>query len=238
MQNTKIAIVTQGLVLITSLIKSFVVPLLVSVESYGYWQIYLLYLPYIGLFYWGFNDGIYLRYGNYDYDKLPEKKFRIVSKLFFIFLFIETVIGLVILCFVGYSERIIAVAFVLMNIPIKGIYGMLIYVLQITNNIKKYCFYSLIDKVLFLILLGVIFISGQQSFIYLILADIISSVLTTAIMIFENRRILFGKSDGISEGIEEFKQNIKNRNKFNDSKLYGTNIIKYWKNICRAIQFN
>lgn len=183
-----------------------------SVESYGYWQIYLLYLPYIGLFYWGFNDGIYLRYGNYDYDRLPEKKFRIVSKLFFIFLVIEMIIGLICLYFCGYSEKIVAIAFVLMNIPIKGIYGMLIYVLQITNNIKKYCFYSLIDKVLFLILLGIIFVIGQQSFIYLILADIISSFLTTVIMIFENRRILFGKSDKISEGIEEFKQNIINRN--------------------------
>ena len=167
-KNTKIAIVTQGLVLVTSLIKSFLIPLLVSVESFGYWQVYLLYLPYIGLFYFGFNDGIYLRYGSYDYDDIPKEKFRGAIKVFLLFLIVETVISVFILNFFHDNEKFLPLLFVLLNIPIKGIYGTLIYVFQITNNIKKYCLYSLIDKVIFIALLGVILIAKTQSFTYLI----------------------------------------------------------------------
>ncbi|MBQ9298575.1 MAG: oligosaccharide flippase family protein [Clostridia bacterium] len=208
-KNTKIAIVTQGLVLITSLIKSFIIPLLVSVESFGYWQIYLLYLPYIGLFYWGFNDGIYLRYGNYDYKDLPRKKFRSSISIFFVCLVIETIIGILLLYFFNYSDKSLALMLVVFNIPIKGIYGTLIYVFQITNNIKKYCLYSLIDKVIFILLLGSIFFINEESYLYLIWADIISSVLTTIFMIYENKEIIFGKKEKIKTGIEEFFNNIK-----------------------------
>ena len=207
--NTKIAILTQIIVLILGLIKSFLIPLIVSVESFGYWQIYLLYLPYIGLFFWGFNDGIYLRYGKYDYDKIPAKRFRGALKLFLSMLTVETVILFFLSFFIKDYLKQIAIALVIVNIPIKGIYGSFIYILQITNNIKKYCIYSIVDKVIFLLVILVSLIFKIDSFIFLVIADIISSFLVTVMLIIENRVLLFGKSNELTKSFKEFKINIK-----------------------------
>ncbi len=35
---------------------------------YSYWQLYFLYLTYIGFFHLGWIDGIYLKYGGLEYN--------------------------------------------------------------------------------------------------------------------------------------------------------------------------
>lgn len=208
--NTKIAIFTQMLSVIFGVIKSILVPLIVSVEAFGYWQIYLLYLPYIGIFYWGFNDGIYLKYGNYDYKDIPYNKFRRAIKIFMVMLILETIITILISMGIEDINKRIAIICVLINIPIKGIYGTLIYVFQITNNIKSYCIYSLIDKVIFVILLALIFVTQENTFIWLIMADLLSSLVVTILMIRKNKELFIGKKDDLKNGIREFIDNIRN----------------------------
>lgn len=43
---------------------------------YAYSKVFTLYLGYVGFFHFGFNDGVMVNYGNYDYETLPRKKFR------------------------------------------------------------------------------------------------------------------------------------------------------------------
>src|SRR3712207_3119929 len=71
--------------LITSLVMIFVVPKALSISEYGYFKIFTFYLGYIGIFHLGFNDGIYVNYGNYDYETLPREKFRAYFKFLTIF---------------------------------------------------------------------------------------------------------------------------------------------------------
>lgn len=208
--NTKISIFTQILSVILGFIKSILVPLIVSVEAFGYWQIYLLYLPYIGIFYWGFNDGIYLKYGNYDYKDLPYKKFKSAIKIFMIMLLIEAIVTIFISTAMQDMNKKIAIICVLLNIPIKGIYGTLLYVFQITNNIKSYCIYSLVDKVLFVLLIAVIWISNVNNFIWLIIADLISSLIVTILMIWKNKELFSGEKCKLKDGVKEFVDNIRN----------------------------
>ena len=62
-RNVKFTILAQVIVFILGLVKSVIFPKYMTVSSFGYWQIYVLYSTYIGLSYLGFNDGIYLLYG-------------------------------------------------------------------------------------------------------------------------------------------------------------------------------
>ena len=49
--------------LVISTLVVLIIPKLIGVEEYGYWQLYIFYTSYIGFLHFGWNDGIYLRYG-------------------------------------------------------------------------------------------------------------------------------------------------------------------------------
>ena len=55
--------------IMVSLIVTLILPKFISVEQYGYWQVYLFYTTYIGIFHLGITDGIYLRYGGKQYEE-------------------------------------------------------------------------------------------------------------------------------------------------------------------------
>jgi O-antigen/teichoic acid export membrane protein len=41
-----------------------------SVADFSYWQLYIFYVNYAGLFHLGWTDGVYLRYGGKNYEDL------------------------------------------------------------------------------------------------------------------------------------------------------------------------
>ena len=57
--NILYSIVANFFNLLVSLILSFVVPKLLGVEQYGYWQLYTFYVSYTGFFHFGMADGVY-----------------------------------------------------------------------------------------------------------------------------------------------------------------------------------
>ncbi|MHA3225965.1 oligosaccharide flippase family protein [Globicatella sulfidifaciens] len=65
----------------------FVLPLFLSVEGYGYFREYSLYLSFVFIFNFGFNDGIYIKYGGkelYNLDKntiIEEHSFIVLFQL-------------------------------------------------------------------------------------------------------------------------------------------------------------
>lgn len=50
-----------------------ILPLALSVDSYGYLQLYLLYATYVGILHFGLVDGVYLRLGGAHLTDLPKK---------------------------------------------------------------------------------------------------------------------------------------------------------------------
>lgn len=45
------------------MVTSFFLPRYLSIESYGYYKVFQLYVNYLGIAHLGFVDGIYLKYG-------------------------------------------------------------------------------------------------------------------------------------------------------------------------------
>lgn len=80
-----------------TLITTFVIPMVLSVEDYGYYKLYIFYTSYVGISHLGFCDGIYLQYGEVSIDKLNKNQ---ISREWSTLLSYETIIGLVI---VGYG---------------------------------------------------------------------------------------------------------------------------------------
>ena len=82
----KFVLMSQIVVLIISVIRTLIVPKFLTVEDYGYWQTYLLYISYISILCLGFNDGIYLKYAKLGKEGLEKRNFssalilKIISK--------------------------------------------------------------------------------------------------------------------------------------------------------------
>ena len=67
--------------LISVLVLGWILPKFMSVESYSYYKTYTLYAGYLGVFHFGFINGVYLKYGQFDYNDLPQNEFKCYTKL-------------------------------------------------------------------------------------------------------------------------------------------------------------
>lgn len=191
------------------MIKTFLIPKMLGVIGFGWWQYYLLWVGYVGLFALGFNDGFYLKYGGYDYNQLPKSK---LSNSLWVFALVELIISLLfalVVCLFSEADKSLVLLAVSVNIPLHGIKGFFIYVFQVTNRIKRYSFYSLIDRFLFLIIVGLFYGIGVTNYWIIISLDITSQLFVIFMMMTTCRDLLMGYSISLKDGINEFKDNIK-----------------------------
>lgn len=189
--------------LIASLIVAFVVPKILGdkVDQFGYFQLFLLYESFVGFFHFGILDGLYLRDGGKDYDKLPKS---IYASQFWSLVSFEFIIALFILIF-GLISDSPNYCFILVCIGISVfIYipaNMLQFVLQATNRIKEASVSTIINHILFVLLIFTGFFSKEPSFEYFVISYLISKVgllLSVAYFCFD---ILKSKPDPITKGI-------------------------------------
>ena len=71
--------------LAVSIANGFFIPKLITVEAYAFYKTYMLYISFVGFLHFGFINGLYLKYGAFDFDQLPKKTLRTLNR-FFIFM--------------------------------------------------------------------------------------------------------------------------------------------------------
>ncbi len=207
-KNTIFVVLAQSVKFLLGIAKALILPIILGVTNFGYWQVYLLYMSYVGIFALGFNDGIYLKYGKYDYDQLPKPVFRTSIKLFIIFQIVITLLVSVLILFEPDFNKQLAMIFASINIPIAGLTGVLIYVLQVTNQLKKYSLYTVLDKAIIMIIILLALVVRTDQFILIILADIISKLIVLGLMIYSCRDLIFGKGVALGTATKEIFDNI------------------------------
>ena len=199
----------QIIILLISVIRSLLLPAFFSVESYGYWQVYLFYSAYVGIFAFGFNDGIYLRYGDFEYSSLPFNKLRTSIRIFsLMLLFISIVTIFLVTIFCKDSNLRYAFIFSAFNILILGISGVFTYILQITNQLKKYSFFSVADKILVIITVVLMFFVNNNNYKIIIAVDFTAKTLVLLIMIYLCKELWVGENSDLKSAYNEFKKNI------------------------------
>lgn len=123
--------------LMSGVLVGLLLPKIIGVTDYGFYKTYTLYIHYVGLFHFGISDGIYLLYGDKNYDQLDRGKFRFYSRLF---ICVEAVLSLILICvslsFLSGENRFIfsCVAAYLLANNVTGYYQM---ISQITGRFKE-----------------------------------------------------------------------------------------------------
>lgn len=135
--NVIVVALSNILTIIAGVISGFLLPMIMGVEDYGYYKIFTLYISYVGLFHFGFIDGIYLYYAGKKYCELDKYKFRKFTKFLIIFqLILFVIITAISIGFVK-SQYGFIFLFVGISLLINNITSYYQFISQITFRFKE-----------------------------------------------------------------------------------------------------
>lgn len=153
---------------------TLIVPRFISVENYGYWQLYIFYTSYVGFFHLGWCDGVYLKEGGKEYNSINKPSY----KTQFIYLAIMQVIfsSIIIMLFlssINNTEKMFIIIGTCLNAIVSVPCTLLSYIMQSTGKIKEFSYITIIGRIIYL-LLTIFFIAFKfYDYKLIILADLI-----------------------------------------------------------------
>lgn len=208
-KNLNYTISSNFLVLGISIILNLVVPKYLGIEAYGYWQLYIFYSSYVGLFHLGIVDGIYLKIGGEEYDDLDKRslgtQFNYLLKLEFLF---AVLLSLYSILFVTQTNQKIIWFAISVLLIVANSKSFVLFILQSTNRIKEYAQLNRNDKYLYLIITTLYLSFGGRNPLVLIFIDVISKLIVTIWGITRIKDIITAQHNNFDTTILEIKDNI------------------------------
>lgn len=200
---------TSNLVSMTvSTLVILIVPKLIGVEEYGYWQLYLFYSSYVGFLHFGWDDGIYLRYGGKEYKELNKELF---FSQFYMLIMLQIILTIIIFgssnIFITDTKKIFIFRMTAICMLIVNVRYMLVYILQCTNRIREYAQITMIDRILYCCLIIGFCVAGAREYKLMIMADLIGKFSSLLYATYCCRDIVYRN---ISTFYFSFKETIEN----------------------------
>ncbi len=208
--NLIYAFSANGITMVVSVITMLVIPKFISVEEYGYSQLYIFYANYIGFLHLGIPDGIYLRYGGKSYKELNKSLF--LSQYWLSFLLEILIVVCITFSFcinVNIPEKkyvffMLAIAAVIV-LP-RTFFQM---VLQATNKIGAYGKMLVIEKIIYCLMLFLFIYLKELNFRTIILSDIIGKLFAFLYTCLVCKVMLFGKFISLKNALYELSLNLR-----------------------------
>lgn len=225
-KNFSYALSSNLISLLVSILIILIVPKLIGVDDYGYWQLYLFYTSFIGFMHFGWNDGIYLRYGGRTYEELNKQLF--FTQLYMLFAS-QLIIGIIIY-FIAHlilsdGNRTFIIQMTAVCLLITNVRYMFLFVLQATNRIKEYAQIVTIDRMSYIFLVIFLLIAGINNFKLLIIADLVGRFISLIISMYHCRDFVFQKLTSFYFSFHEAFKNISVGIKLMFANLASTMII-------------
>lgn len=154
------------LIMIVGIITTFLIPVFLDVEQYALFKTYGLLISFIGIFPFGFIDGMYVNYGGRRIDDINKSEFKYERKILFIFQLIIMVCLIIIS--ISFNNRLLLL-FSLTILPFSML-GFYKFFYQAVGNFTRYTYIN-ISTVLLIFLFNVIlvFIGVKNAEVYIIL---------------------------------------------------------------------
>lgn len=219
-KNFSYAISSNLISMLISALVTLIVPKAIGIEDYGYWQVYLFYASYVGFLHFGWNDGIYLKYGGVKYENLDKKNLFSQFWLLTIFQFLIALVGIILInIFMSKVEYLFIYNMILLNLLFVNTRYFLVYTLQASGRIKDYSKSTIIDRVIYFIFTITLIFLGIKEFRVLIFADLIGKAVSLIYTMLTCKEIVFRKMsdfyfnyidilDNVNSGIKLMFANI------------------------------
>ncbi len=207
-KNLILSVTAQAISLLTSFIVGLVVPKFIDQLQYSYWQIFLLYFGYVGVFHFGLLDGLILKYSQYDYDQIDKARMR---SQFQALLAITSIISILIasLSTLALGGEYVWIGIMIsVGVIIQNAFTYTSYTFQMTNRIQHYAILVIAQRVLYGALIVICLLLKCTDFYWFCLADLASLFVATVLAMFFNKGLYLGSSMPLKEGLKEAGANI------------------------------
>lgn len=184
-KESSYTIISQLVSLLSGIVLSFVLPKYISVENFGYWQLFILLASYTGICLLGFGDGIFLIIGGESFSKLNRRRwYPQVCISSFLQIFIAIII-LFCSCFFYQEDNIKHQILYILSyyVIIENIFKVLAFILMATDRIIRYSKLVMLDKLIISISVILLLIIGDIDVIHIIILYTLSHTVIMLICI-------------------------------------------------------
>lgn len=178
--------------LMISIVLTLLLPKLLGVEEYSFWQLYLFYVTYTAYSSLGFCEGMYLKHGGREYKELEQ---HMVASQFWALAVYELVFCGLGIIFAGSfltgegKGLILSLAFV------SSLFDILRYflqsLLQATNRIQEFARVVTTERMLFFVFVIVLLLVGVRDYRLLIMAEICGRIISMLYAMVVCRDVVF-----------------------------------------------
>ncbi len=209
-KNMLTAVVAQAFNYLFSLVMALLIPKLLGVEQFGYWQLFIFYSTYVGLFHFGLSDGVYLKYGGKTYDYL--RPFMIGGQ-FWIMIGWLIMISLTLIPISTYYckdiDRRYVWGFIAIYMIVANATWFLGYVFQAVNKTMIYSESVIIARVIYLVSLVLLNLVNIRSYRAYIFFYVLAQIIALSFTLFHARKLIFFKVEKIRECFSDMLDNMK-----------------------------
>jgi O-antigen/teichoic acid export membrane protein len=202
LKNIAQVAVSNGFRLLSSILMGLILPIIFSVENYGYYRLFALYLTYFGLFHLGFIDGVYLHFGGKNYNELEKPKFVLYTR-FLLYLELAATVVIVILSLLFLDgERQLIFILLGINVIAANLTTYYQFISQVTSRFKEFSFRNIVYAILSSISVGIVFLLKLDNYRLFLLMILVINYGLLMWYVFTYRDITFGNKNPI--------KNVKN----------------------------
>jgi len=187
-----------------------IVPKILGVEQFAYWQLFIFYVSYTGLFHFGIMDGVYLRYGGERYDNLNRS---LIGSQIWLMIGWLVIISVVIILYAFFNMDVPQRKFVWIGLAIYTVLHNIVlffgFIFQATNRTKWHSISIMIEKTAFIFAVVLMFLWRPDRFEYYVVFYIIAKVLSLLYCASTGREFLLSKWVSLRETLAAGWRNIR-----------------------------
>lgn len=208
--NFTVAVAAQAVALLVNLLVTLFVPRVLNITQFGYWQLFIFYSSYVGLFHLGLNDGVYLLNGGRPRGEIAKNS--VVSQ-FLVGGIFQTILAsmIIIASFVGSTstEREFVIISTALFMVINNLALYLGYIFQSINETKLFSKSMILDRLIFLIPLITLLVFQERSFQLYVLANLLGAFIRLIYCLWNARDLFHTKLLPIKASIVESFKSIQ-----------------------------
>lgn len=195
--------------LMVSVTVTLVVPKMVSVEQYGYWQLFLFYSTYMGVCHLGLLDGIYLSLGGKDFLDLD---YSLLRKQFVTLLLSTTFFSALFLISSQLFVEDVNKQFVILGfsavIIVGNVQTFFYYMLQVTSRFKENSLMQITYLSIYVILLIAAVTYKPSSILLMMACDLTGRFISVIYGAWECRRIFLCRTSSVTPFFKTLKYTV------------------------------
>lgn len=210
LQNFGIAVLAQGTSVFVSCLTTMLVPKVLGVSAFGYWQLFIFYTTYAGIFHLGLNDGVYLLIGGQRRDEVNKSTIKsqflagtVMQSVFAILIGIPAL-----LTQEDPNRRFVVIAFAIWML-INNVTWYLGFVFQAINETQLFSFAAFIDRFLFMIALLFLLFAKEQLFQVYVIGYLITRSVSLVYTLWKGRDFLAARTLSLKETMVHTANSIR-----------------------------